>query len=90
MEEDTYDKSCGLSRFEWQCENIIDEILKEESTLIRIVILKRFVEAHNNPLQSKIDFVLEKLKFIEEEDRDRVSVSTAMWRVKELIDKLEE
>lgn len=68
--EDTYDKNCGLTRFEWQCENIIDEILKEESTLLRIGILKRFVEAHmdcSNEIQRAYELGMEHAKQKEKE-----------------------
>ena len=42
----TYNRECGLSKQEWELDNLADEIVASDSSLERIGILRKFIEQY--------------------------------------------
>ena len=42
----TYNRECGLSKQEWELDNLADEIVASDSSLERIGILRKFMEQY--------------------------------------------
>ncbi len=56
MKKSEYNKKCGLSKQEWELDNLADEIIASNSSLERIGILRKYMEFSKELSIKFVDF----------------------------------